>query len=332
MFNRYWRSYPWGMQVLLFFSTWFTLFSFSAYLVLALVPKLTGLNVSDFTQLSAATSERVARIGLIVQGCSHAGMYALPGLLFAVFTHPGLREYLGLRAPGKAIHWLLVTGIMLGLIPVFLWGEAWSMQHLHFGKWADDLQKTSNDMFAAFLHLDSPGDLVLLIVILALLPAVGEEIVFRGILLRLLHRRTNRMRADDADANTAGPDAQQTMMYPVIFTSLLFSAIHMNPHGLVFIFIAACILSLVYFLTGSLLCSIWAHLLYNGTQVLAVYVSAHSSAAQKAIENENLPIAYPLAGLALFGICFYLLVKDQTPLPANWSDDFRNEKPTVEEA
>ena len=92
MFNRYWRSYPWGMQVFLLLTTWFTLSSFATYLVLVLVPKLTGLNAADLTELSATSSQRVARVGLIVQGFYHAGMYALPGLLFAVFMHPRVSE------------------------------------------------------------------------------------------------------------------------------------------------------------------------------------------------------------------------------------------------
>lgn len=328
MFNRYWRTYPWGMQVLLLILTIFTLASFVTYLLLLLMPKFTGLSFGDLTNLSATSTPRTLRAGLWLQAISHAGMFAIPGLLFATFAHPRVREYLGLRAPGKSIHWLLVTGLMLGLIPVFLWGEAWTMQHMHLGKWAADLQMAGDKIIGAFLHLNSGFDLVLLLGVLALLPAIGEEIIFRGILLRLVHRRVTRRLLAETDEEAPLPDAQQSMLFPVIFTALLFSTIHFNPYGFVFIFIAGCVLAQIYFLTGSLLCSMWAHLLYNGLQVMTIFFSQQDIAKQKIEQGENLPAIYPLAGLALFVICFYFLVKNQTPLSIDWSDDFKGETPT----
>jgi membrane protease YdiL (CAAX protease family) len=331
MFNRYWRTYPWGLQVALFFLTWFTLMSFATYLVLALIPKLTGLSFDDLTQLSSKSSIAAIKAGLWTQAISHAGTFAVPGLLFAAFTHPRMREYLGLRAPGKAIHWVLVTGLMLGLLPIFLWGEAWMMQHLHLGKWADAMQKTNDDTIGAFMHLDSGGGVLILLVVLAALPAFGEEIVFRGIILRLLHRRMGRRLFADPEAGYTPQDVQWTMFFPVIISALFFAGFHYNPYGFVFIFIAGCVLALIYFLTGSLLCSMWAHLLYNGLQVVAVFFNKHDVAAQKIAQGENLPAIYPLIGLALFAICFYLLVKHQTSLPADWSDDFKGERPKTED-
>ncbi len=324
MFNRYWRVYPWGMQLFLFVMMILTLASFASYLVLALVPKLSGVSFADLTQLNAASSINVIRAALLAQGVSHLGTFALPGLLFGLTTHPRILNYLGLRAPGRSIHWLLVTGVMLGLIPLFLAGEAWMMAHLHFGAWANELQAANDNMIGAFLRLNTPGELLLLLVILALLPAVGEELVFRGVLLRLLHRKTAQVAAIASGTPGQVPDAQRSMVMPVFLTALLFACIHLSPYGFVFIFIAGCVLALVYFLTGSLLCSIWAHFLYNGTQVVLVFMSGRSAGLKQVAEGSALPAIYVLAGLSLFVISFYFLVKTQTPMPVNWSDDFRD--------
>ncbi len=327
MFNRYWRTYPWGLQVALVMLTIFTLTSFATYLVLALLPHLSGYSFADMTQLGPGSKPGAIRAGIWAQAISHAGAFGAPGLLFALFTHPRMRGYLGLRSPGRLYHWLIVTGLMLGLIPVFLWGESWSMQHLRFGQWADELQAANDNMFNAFLRLNSGADLFLLLSVLALLPAFGEELIFRGILLRLVHRRVNTPLFPVAAASPkALPDAQRSMVFPVIFTALLFAAIHFNPHGFVFIFIAGCVLALIYFLTGSLLCSIWAHFLYNGSQVALMFMSQRHAALRKVVESNEVPLPYVLAGLLAFAACFYLLVKSQTPLPADWSDDFREER------
>ena len=328
MFNRYWRTYPWGLQVALFLLMIFTLTSFATYLILVLLPKLSGTSIADIAVLGPASSFKTIRGALVAQGASHIGMFAGPALLFASFTHPRLRQYLGIRRPGKPIHWLLTTGIMIGLIPVFLWGESWMVQHLHFGKWADDMQQEGNKTVLAFLKLNTGADLAMLLIVLAVLPAIGEELVFRGILLRLLHSRIWRAAANIKIAGKiVHPDVQRTMVVPVLLTSLLFAAIHRNPYGFLFLFIAASILALIYFLTRSILCSMWAHFLYNGTQVAAVFFAQKSSAAQSIVADETIPIIYPIIGLLIFVASFYLLVKNQTPLPGNWSDDFAGERP-----
>jgi membrane protease YdiL (CAAX protease family) len=331
MFNRYWRAYPWWMQTLLFFLTIFTLYSFGSYLVLTLVPKMYHISLKDILQLSPASQPRQIRGGLAAQAISHAFSFAVPGLIFAGFCHPRLREYLGLRAPGNPLHWLLVTGIMLGLVPVFLWGEAWSMQHLHFGEWAQQMQQANDNTVGAFLKLQSGSDLAFLLFALAFLPAIGEEIIFRGILLRLLHRAGMKRYRLLARAQATLPDAQLTMVSPIMFSALAFAFIHFNPHGFVFIFIAGCVLAFIYFLTGSLLCSMWAHFLYNGSQVLAIFLSQQSEPAKQVVQGENISAVYPFIGLAMFAFCFYFLVKKQTPLPADWSDDFKGETPAPAE-
>jgi membrane protease YdiL (CAAX protease family) len=324
MFNRYWRTYPWFLQMTLVILMMITLASFTTYLLLVLAPKLSGLPFNEIANLTPASSPLAIRVGVLMQAVSHMGIFAIPALLFASFTHPRVREYLGLRAPGKTIHWLLATGIMLGLLPVFLWGEAWFMQHMHLGKWADEMQKTNDNTVKTFLTLSGSADLALLLFTLAFLPALGEELIFRGVLLRLMHRRVTKSLPTLVVGDTVvAPDVQRTMVTPVIFTALLFAAVHFNPYGFAFIFIAGCILALIYFLTGSLLCSIWAHLLYNGIQVSGIFFSKHNAVAKNITDGKNIPALVPLIGLAVFGICFYMLVRTQTPLKTDWSNDFR---------
>ena len=324
MFNRYWRTYPWVLQLTLLMLMILTLSSFATYLVLTLVPRLSGIALDDLINLTPVSSTRATRAGIIAQGISHLGTFALPALLFAVFCHPRVREYLGIRAPGKPQHWLMATGIMVGLVPVFLWGEAWMLKHLHFGNWATERQAANDNTFKAFLKLKTGPDLALLLTILALLPAIGEELLFRGAMLRLFHRRVYKVSPPVVEGDKAVvPDAQRSMLFPVIFTALLFAVIHVNPYGFVFIFIAGCMLSLIYYLTGSLLCAIWAHFLYNGIQVASVFLTHHNDAARIVAENDQLPPIYPIAGLVIFALSFYALVRTQTPLAADWSLDFK---------
>ena len=323
MFNRYWRTYPWTLQLALLMLMVLTLSSFATYLILTLTPRLSGLAFSEVARLTALSDQKTIRAGLIAQAVAHVGTFMGPALLFAAFTHPRLREYLGLRAPGTPAHWLMVTGIMLGLIPVFIWGETWMMQHLHFGDWATRLQDANDNTIKAFLKLTTGPDLAMLLLVLAVLPAVGEEFLFRGVLLRLFHRRMYKGAVFEPGAALKSVGEPRSMLFPIIFTSLLFAAIHVNPYGFPFLFVAGCMLALIYHLTGSLLCSLWGHFLYNGVQVSTFFLSPGAKAAQEVSNTEQLPIVYPLVGLVVFALSFYALFRNRTPLPANWSVDFK---------
>src|SRR5947208_2354550 len=109
MVNRYWRSYPWLLQMILLILMVFTLFYFSIYLALLIVPRAMGVSYADLSHMDPLSPVRVMRAGLVAQGIEHAGMFLVPATVFAAFSHPRIREYLGLRPPGKAVHWLLVT-------------------------------------------------------------------------------------------------------------------------------------------------------------------------------------------------------------------------------
>ena len=326
MFNRYWRSYPWVLQMVLLILMVFTMVWFATLVALLVLPWVSGVATTALVHVTAASSPAIIRASLLTQAIGHAGMFLIPAWLFAACSHPRVREYLGLRLPGKPVHWLLITGMMLGLIPVFQWGETWTLAHLHFGATADKLQQENSDIISAYMSLGRPADLLLLLFTLALLPALGEELLFRGVLLRMLHNRSRSFALKAAAGNNPlAQDPQRSMVTPVIITALMFSAIHTNAYGFLFIFIAGCVLALIYFLTGSLLCSIWAHMLYNGTQVALEYYSHHSTTIAHLAEVTPQQPIFPLAGVALFAISFYGLIKTQTPMRANWSDNFKEE-------
>jgi membrane protease YdiL (CAAX protease family) len=190
------------------------------------------------------------------------------------------------------------------------------MKHLHFGSWAREMQKTSDETTMTFLKIHSWS---LLLFTLGVLPAVGEELLFRGVLLRLVHRRAYG--SPNETLNLPNQEAQRKMIYPVVFTALLFALIHFNPYGFVFIFIAGCMLALIYYLTGSLLCSMLAHFIYNGTQV-AVAMLTEQTAPMSAAEADLPSWPLVLGGLILFLACFYALIRTQRPLPPYWSQDY----------
>ncbi len=142
---------------------------------------------------------------------------------------------------------------------------------------------------------------------------MGEEMFFRGVLMRFAKKKS---------AN---------MLFPVLSTAALFALVHFNIYGFVSIFLAGILLAVIYNLTGSLWCSILAHLFFNGFQIILSYTSNNSPALKAYMENTNIPNYLVVSGLILFCISFYLLLKNKTPLPLDWTNDFKDLAPAVSE-
>jgi membrane protease YdiL (CAAX protease family) len=307
--NRYWRSYPGWLQIVLFAMMAFSLFSFMQVVAFVLIPKITSTPVSALTHISASSSRADVNGFLVMQALMASGLFLIPSILFAYLTHPKPFGYLGLRKPGKAIHWLLVPVAMVALMPFVLWLGA-LFSKMDMGPVLKEMQEQNNRVMEALLKFDSSGDLVKALLVMAVLPAIAEELFFRGVIMRMIHWRMKRI------------------VHVVVLSSLMFMLMHGNPQGMLSIFISGVVLALMYYWTGSLWLSMLAHLLNNGLQIALLYIGNTNAAVKSVIESNEMPISYVIVGLVVFAGSFYLLWKHRTPLPYDWSDDYAGEDGT----
>ena len=106
---------------------------------------------------------------------------------------------------------------------------------------------------------------------------------------------------------------------------------HSNPYGMLSIFLAGLLLGGIYYLTGSLWCSIAAHACYNGLQIFLTYAAKASPTLKVIEETSSVPLSWVITGTIVFASVFYLMWKNRTPLPNNWSEDYTPEE-LIEEA
>ena len=300
---RYFRDYPWGLQLLLFGLMFFTLLSGVGGVVPVILTKTTGFSLDQLAHISPASPPALIHVAIVMQGILNFCMFLLPAFLFAYLSTPRPAQYLGLRAPGKSIQLILVVFIMIGATPIFQAIEG-LISKINFGAGIKAQQDANDNMTNAFLSISSFGTFVKVFVIMAIIPAFGEEMLFRGVILRFVKQRS------------------RNILLPIFFTATLFSLSHTNIYGFVSIFMAGVLLAAIYYLTGSLWCSIVAHLSFNGLQVILVYMSTFNGPVKTYLNQSSMPFYLVVAGAAVFGLSFYLLLKNTTPLPPNWSDNF----------
>lgn len=307
MINRYWREYPWLLQGVLFISMLLIFFGFSA-LALQLVLRMTGMSLADVTTLAPGTPREQVNVFLLVQGITSVFAFLIPPLLFANVAHPRPSWYLGLRRPGKPLHWLLAVVIILSALPFMLQISVWIGQ-IDFGPAIKKEQENVDAMMKELMNIGGFRDFIIAFIVLAIIPGISEELFFRGIVMRFAAQKAHNI------------------WLPIAISAAIFAFFHSNPYGLPGIFIAGALLGTIYYLTGSLWCSILAHMVHNGIQIVMNYWANGDPAAKEAMNSNVLPWYLPAGGLIILSASLYILWKNRTPLPQNWTDDFADEKP-----
>jgi len=148
--------------------------------------------------------------------------------------------------------------------------------------------------------LDQP--LPLLILVLALLPAVCEELAFRGFILTGLR-------------NGLG------IRQGVVISALLFALAHGDPFRLLPTFLLGLLLALLATRSGSLWPGVVFHGLHNALAVAAGWFRRQAEAGQDLQLWEQIetllysPASIAAAGVALAGLTLWLLLQPPRPLP-----------------
>ena len=193
------------------------LFCFAALFTVRLLAKLSPTLFSS------------ALISLFLQ----LAILLLPALLFIRMRGRGYGKAIRLRRPAAAHIPLLICAFFLLLVGGFLLSTLFGGTHT--------IGNSSSSFEAA-----TPSGIwqtLIAIPVLALLPAICEELLFRGILCTELDRR-GALRA-------------------VLVGSLLFALIHFDLANLPVYFYAGVLLTLVLYVTDSLIATMIIHALYN---------------------------------------------------------------------
>jgi uncharacterized protein len=110
----------------------------------------------------------------------------------------------------------------------------------------------------------------LLLLVIAVAPAIGEEVIFRGIIGR-------------------GLIARHGVVAGVLMTSLMFAVVHIHPAHVVALLPLAFFIHLVYLTTRSILAPMLLHLLNNSLAVILLKASATIPELESASEP-NMPV------------------------------------------
>lgn len=159
---------------------------------------------------------------------------------------------------------------------------------------AREMENEYQQTMIALATMKNLGDLLLGLLVIAVAPAIFEEVLFRAGLQRVLVGLTK---------NAA---------IGIIISSILFSAIHASYFGFIPRVALGVVLGLIYHLTSNLWLAILMHFLNNAVVVIQIYVYTQMGKPIKEAMDESMPIWYGVFGLAIVIPALLYLKKERT--------------------
>jgi membrane protease YdiL (CAAX protease family) len=130
-------------------------------------------------------------------------------------------------------------------------------------QWMSQKEENANQIMVEFLKADNISALLLNLFMIAVLPAVGEELLFRGVLQRLIGKWLKNKHVG------------------IFLAAVLFSAMHLQFYGFLPRLALGILFGYLFLWSGTLWLPIMAHFINNATAVIAFYVTRDESFVNK---------------------------------------------------
>ena len=225
------------------------------FLIIFLIGTLIGAEASKLFVIDGDTGMKIG------QGVASIFMFVVPAIVYYYITRKENRmQALGLRRLSSP-WWLIIVALALMFvsIPVTTTLTTWN-EGMHLGgafsgieKWMKELEETAQALTDKMTNVDTIGGLLLNLLVIALIPAVGEEMTFRGVIQQSLTRRMNPHIA-------------------IILSAAIFSFFHFQFFGFFPRLFLGILLGYLFYITGSLWTSILMHFVNNGAAVTLYYL------------------------------------------------------------
>ncbi len=190
----------------------------------------------------------------IFQILSSIGLFLAPPLLLALTERRKITDFYDFKKPQPSLTALLIL-LMVASMPFMEWTALWNQQ-MHFPDflkplegWMKAKEAEAMRLTVVLLTVNDFWDFLINLFMIALLPAVAEELMFRG----GVQRSFNRMFGNPHVA--------------IWLSAFIFSCIHMQFYGFLPRLLLGAGFGYIYHWSGSLWYAMLAHFLNNGFAV-----------------------------------------------------------------
>lgn len=259
---------------------------------------ITGLN--SMHDLGDPGTIRLLKYLQMVQS---VGLFIIPPIILAWIFHGQIKKYLFLNQNVTRRSLLLVAFLMITSLPLINLTGEWNGQ-MAFPDWLSGLEQwmkqaeaNAAELTEAFLVMDGLPALAFNLIMIAILPAIGEELLFRGVIQRIFSRWT------------------RSIHWGIWISAILFSALHLQFYGFLPRMLLGVMFGYLLVWSGTIWVPILAHLFNNGFAVIAMYLIDRELLSPKVEEigstAESLYLSLISAGITL--LLLWMIRRENRP-------------------
>ncbi|OFX30046.1 MAG: hypothetical protein A2X08_06395 [Bacteroidetes bacterium GWA2_32_17] len=234
-----------------------------------------------------------------LQFVQSVGLFIVPPFIFGYFCYPSVSEFLRINKK-TSIRMLIVSMLAtVSFLPFSNW-LSYLNSFLQLPSFMSEIEiwmRNSEDyatkITQAFLNVNSVPELFYNILLIAIIPALGEEFLFRGLLQRIFIEWT------------------KSKHWGIWISALAFSAIHLQFFGFLPRLFLGLFFGYLLEFTGSLWLPILAHFINNLTGVLLSYFITNNNISAKSSDfgMTQETWIYGILGGIIGSFLFWLIVR-----------------------
>lgn len=217
-----------------------------------------GVSIGDiaggiFDLLSNADLSGYVKAGIAV---SHFMTFTASAVLFWwwVERKVGFKKYFGFGGSYDPSVQMVFIALLICSYPIIV-ATTTIFDYIELPTWMQNNDMEQFEALAQVLNMDGPLDLLVNLVIVALLPAIGEELIFRGIIQGELVKKLRNPHI------------------AILIASIIFSAIHLQIEGFLPKLVIGLVLGYSYYWTKQIIYPMILHFLNNGMSVVGLYLA-----------------------------------------------------------
>lgn len=216
-------------------------------------------------------------------------VFILPTFIFSAFIRDKFTRFYEMDVKPKLSLLLLTILIIISSFPLIMWvydlNQSISLP-ADLEETMQTLEAQAESSYQAMLYMTTPFHLILTVIIAGVLPAIGEELIFRGALQKLIHKVSGNIHI------------------AVIIAAILFSMMHVQFYGFFPRMLMGILFGYLFYWSRSLWVPIFAHFVFNTTQVLAGYFIG-DTALEEAISGTSQWLALGIGTLILAASLYF---------------------------
>ncbi len=232
----------------------------------------------------------------VLQGVTAFCIFILTPIIYLKFIDSTLPTKVLFQEKGFGVGLLLFAlTVALALIEMPLigwlgeWNQGWVFPEV-FENWAKAQEEKMKDLTIFLTQFRTFEQFLLGFVVIAVIPGIGEELLFRGLL-------QNKLKQVFGNVHIA-----------IWTAAIIFSAIHFQFYGFAPRMLLGAIFGYLYHWSGNLSYAMLAHFVNNGFTVLLMYLYQQQK-VEMDIEKEQIPPDMALLSFTLVAVLLFLFHK-----------------------